>query len=146
MTNKATLGGLGHRDSRAYQAKGSGGLALVTDAMEAAGMPPGDYKLGGREVRLQDGSVRLPDGTLAGSALTMDQAVRNAVRFLGIPLAEAARMASEIPASILSLERKGRISIGCDADFTLVDQEGIVHKTIAAGRVVYDDRSRETRP
>jgi N-acetylglucosamine-6-phosphate deacetylase len=76
----------------------------------------------------------------------MDQAVRNAVRILGIPLAEAARMASEIPASILSLERKGRISIGCDADFTLVDQEGIVRKTIAAGRVVYVDRSRGTRP
>jgi N-acetylglucosamine-6-phosphate deacetylase len=130
----------------AYQAKGSGGLALVTDAMEAAGMRPGVYKLGGREVRLQDGAVRLPDGTLAGSALTMDQAVRNAVRFLGIPLAEAARMASEVPARILSLERKGRISIGCDADFTLVDQEGIVRKTIAAGRVVYDDRSRGTRP
>lgn len=71
----------------AYRAKGSGGLALVTDAMEAAGMPPGDYKLGGRAVRLQDGAVRLPDGTLAGSVLTMDQAVRNAVSILGIPLA-----------------------------------------------------------
>jgi N-acetylglucosamine-6-phosphate deacetylase len=114
--------------------------------MEAAGMPPGDYKLGGREVRLQDGSVRLPDGTLAGSALTMDQAVRNTVRFIGVPLAEAARMASEVPARTLSLERKGRISIGCDADFTLVDQEGLVRQTIVAGRVAYDRRSRDTHP
>ena len=130
----------------AYQAKGSDGLALVTDAMEAAGMPPGDYKLGGREVRLQDGSVLLPDGTLAGSALTMDQAVRNTVRFLGVPLAEAARMASEVPARTLSLEHKGKISIGCDADFTLVDQEGTVRQTIVAGRVAYDRRSRDTHP
>ena len=125
----------------AYRAKGSDGLALVTDAMEAAGMPPGDYKLGGREVRLQDGAVRLPDGTLAGSALTMDKAVRNAVRFLGVPLTEAARMASEVPARTLGLERKGRISVGCDADFTLVDQEGIVQQTIVAGTVAYDRRS-----
>jgi N-acetylglucosamine-6-phosphate deacetylase len=124
----------------AYQAKDSDRLTLVTDAMEGAGMPPGDYNLGGREVRFQDGAVRLPDGTLAGSALTMDQAVRNAVHLLGVSLAEAARMTSEVPARTLSLERKGRISIGCDANFTLVDQEGIVQQTIVSGRVAYDRR------
>src|ERR671913_1567440 len=79
----------------AHRAKGSEGLILVTDAMEAAGMPQGDYELGGRKVRLEDGAVRLPDGTLAGSALTMDEAVRNAAKFLGISLTEAVRMASE---------------------------------------------------
>lgn len=88
----------------------------------------------------------LPRRTLAGSALTVDQAVRNTIRFLGVPLAEAARMASEVPARTLSLERKGKISIGCDADFTLVDHEGIMRQTIVAGRVAYDRRSWDTHP
>ena len=69
----------------AYRQKGADGLALVTDAMEAAGMPPGVYELSGRNVRLQDGAVRLPDGTLAGSALTMDRAVRTPSRCSAYP-------------------------------------------------------------
>ena len=121
----------------AYRAKGSEGLVLVTDAMEAAGMTPGDYELGGRRVHLQDGAVRLPDGTLAGSALTMDEAVRNAAKFLGISLTEAVRMASEVPASALNLEGKGRIAAGCDADFVLLDARGTVLETIVAGETVY---------
>jgi N-acetylglucosamine-6-phosphate deacetylase len=121
----------------AYRAKGPEGLVLVTDAMEAAGMPPGDYELGGRKVRLQDGAVRLSDGTLAGSALTMDGAVRNAVRFLGISLAQAARMAAENPAAAMRLEGKGRIAVGCDADFVLLDEGGTVLQTIVSGEMVY---------
>ncbi len=122
----------------AYRAKGSEGLVLVTDAMEAAGMPPGDYELGGRKVRLEDGAVRLPDGTLAGSALTMDEAVRNAVRFLGVSLAQAVRMAAETPAAAMILDGKGRIAVGCDADFVLLDEEGTVLQTIVSGRTVYE--------
>ena len=121
----------------AYRAKGSEGLVLVTDAMAAAGMTPGDYELGGRRVHLEDGAVRLPDGTLAGSALTMDEAVRNAAKFLGISLTEAVRMASEVPASALNLEGKGRIAAGCDADFVLLDARGTVLETIVAGETVY---------
>ncbi len=127
----------------AYRTKGPEGLFLVTDAMEAAGMPSGDYELGGRAVRLEDGAVRLPDGTLAGSALTMDGAVRNAVRFLGIPLAEAVRMASETPAAALNLEHGGRISVGCRADFVLLDRRGTVLETIVAGDTVYQNREAE---
>ena len=121
----------------AYRAKGSEGLVLVTDAMAAAGMTPGDYELGGRRVHLEDGAVRLPDGTLAGSALTMDEAVRNAAEFLDISLTEAVRMASEVPASALNLEGKGRIAAGCDADFVLLDARGTVLETIVAGETVY---------
>ena len=121
----------------AYRAKGSEGLVLVTDAMAAAGMTPGDYELGGRRVHLEDGAVRLPDGTLAGSALAMDEAVRNAADFLGISLTEAVRMASEVPASALNLEGKGRIAAGCDADFVLLDARGTVLETIVAGETVY---------
>jgi N-acetylglucosamine-6-phosphate deacetylase len=125
----------------AHRARGLEGLILVTDAMEAAGMPPGDYELGGRKVRLEDGAVRLSDGTLAGSALTMDEAVRNAARFLGVPLARAVRMASEIPAVAMNLGDKGKIAAGCDADFVLLDAEGTVLETIVAGETVYE-RSR----
>jgi N-acetylglucosamine-6-phosphate deacetylase len=122
----------------AHRAKGSKGLVLVTDAMEAAGMPPGDHELGGRKVRLEDGAVRLPDGTLAGSALTMDEAVRNAIWFLGISLAQAVRMAAETPAVALNLDGKGKISVGCDADFVLLDEEGTVLETTVAGEMVYE--------
>ena len=124
----------------AYQRKGPEGLALVTDAMEAAGMAEGEYELSGRRVRLMNGSVRLPDGTLAGSALTMDQAVRNAVRFLGIPLKDAVRMASETPAEILSLSEKGRVAPRADADLVICSPEGMVEETIVAGETVYHRR------
>ena len=121
----------------AYREKGPCGLALVTDAMEAAGMPQGEYELSGRKVRLEDGSVRLPNGTLAGSALTMDQAVRNAVRFLGAPLKDAVRMASTTPAEILGLSEKGRIAPGAHADLVILSTEGIIEETILAGETVY---------
>jgi N-acetylglucosamine-6-phosphate deacetylase len=129
----------------AYRVKGSEGLLLVTDAMEAAGMRPGDYELGGRKVRLEDGAVRLPDGTLAGSALTMDEAVRNAIRFLGVSLAQAVRMAAETPAAALILDGKGKIAVGCDADFVVLDEDGTVLQTIVAGEMVYE-RKKSGRP
>ena len=122
----------------AHRAKGSESLILVTDAMEAAGMPQGDYELGGRKVRLEDGAVRLPDGTLAGSALTMDEAVRNTVRFLGVSLAQAVRMAAETPAAALNLDGKGKIAVGCDADLVLLNEEGTVLETIVSGERVYE--------
>lgn len=121
----------------AYREKGIEGLALVTDAMEAAGMDDGEYELSGRTVRLENGSVCLPDGTLAGSSLTMDGAVRNAVKFLGIPLQKAVRMASETPAEILSLSEKGRLEPGADADLVVLDWKGFVQETIVAGETVY---------
>ena len=67
----------------------------------------------------------------------MDEAVRNAAEFLGISLTEAVRMASEVPASALNLEGKGRIAAGCDADFVLLDARGTVLETIVAGETVY---------
>ena len=121
----------------AYREKGIEGLALVTDAMEAAGMEDGEYELSGRTVRLEGGFVRLPDGTLAGSSLTMDGAVRNAVKFLGIPLKEAVRMASETPAEILGMPEKGRIAPGADADLVVLDRKGFVQETIVGGKTVY---------
>jgi N-acetylglucosamine-6-phosphate deacetylase len=121
----------------AYRQKGPEGLALVTDAMEAAGMPSGEYELSGRKVRLDGGAVRLPDGTLAGSALTMDIAVHNAERMLHIPLHDALRMATQTPAEILGMPGKGRIVPGADADLVVLGQEGRVEETIIGGESAY---------
>jgi N-acetylglucosamine-6-phosphate deacetylase len=121
----------------AYRQKGPEGLALVTDAMEAAGMPPGEYELSGRKVRLEDGEVRLPDGTLAGSALTMDRAVSNTVELLRVPIPDAVRMATQTPAEILGIYSKGRIVPGADADLVLLAPSGAVYETIVGGETVY---------
>lgn len=121
----------------AYRQKGKEGLALVTDAMEAAGMPPGEYRLSGRKVRLQHGAVRLPDGTLAGSALTMDVAVHNATEIMNIPLHDAVRMATQTPAEILGMPGRGRIIPGADADLVVLGHSGRVDETIVGGETVY---------
>ncbi len=124
----------------AYRQKCPEGLALVNDAMEAAGMAEGEYELSGRRVRLKNGSVCLPDGTLAGSALTMDQAVRNGVKFMGIPVEDAVRMASETPAEILGMFENGSLTPGADADLVVLSTEGMVEETIVAGETVYHGR------
>ena len=99
------------------------GLYGITDAVAAAGMPPGDYPLGRHRV-IQDGAcVRLADGTLAGSTLTMDRALRNFMA-LGLPLADAARRLSEMPAGYLGLADCGRIEPGARADLVVVDASG----------------------
>ena len=74
---------------------------LITDAISAMGALPGRIQLGGQTVIVDAVSARLPDGTLAGSLLTLDQAVRNMITFTGCSLAEAVQMASETPARIL---------------------------------------------
>jgi N-acetylglucosamine-6-phosphate deacetylase len=105
--------------------------------MEAAGMAEGEYELSGRRVRLKNGSVRLPGSTLVGSALTMDRAVRNAVEFMGAPLQDAVRMASETPAEILGVSGKGRIRPEADADLVILGTEHTVEETIVAGEAIY---------
>jgi N-acetylglucosamine-6-phosphate deacetylase len=122
----------------AFRLKGSGGLTLVTDAMEAMGMPPGRYKLADREVVVDDKTARLADGTLAGSILTMDLAVRNAIEFTGCSLAEAVTMASCTPARVLGLERKGRVAPCCDADLVILDRTLHVTHTFVAGQLAYE--------
>ncbi len=121
----------------ALQAKGMDRVALVSDMMAAAGMAPGEYALGGEPVLVADGAVRRPDGTLAGSIVTMDQAVRNVVRWTGVAPAQALRMAAEIPARLLGLDRKGRIVVGADADLVLLDDDLFVTDTIVGGEIVY---------
>ena len=127
----------------AIRAKGISGIALVSDAMAAAGLGPGTYALGGRRVLVDATSARLEDGTLAGAILTMDQAVRNVIAFAGVSPADALRMASEVPARVLELDHLGRLAVGCDADLTLFDTDLRVQTTIVGGTIVYQ---REGQP
>ena len=94
-------------------------LYCVTDATAGAGMPDGTYTLGTQSVTKCNGGVRLADGTLAGSTLTMDNALRNLVS-IGLSLSEAACRVSTFPADHLGIEDRGRLAQGCWADFVVM--------------------------
>jgi N-acetylglucosamine-6-phosphate deacetylase len=122
----------------AYAAKGAGRLALVTDAMQAAGVPDGDYALGGQPIAVRAGEARTAEGSLAGSTLTMDRAVGIAVAEAGIPLPDALTMASATPAELLGLARvKGRIAPDTDADLVVLDEDLRAIATVVGGRVAH---------
>lgn len=122
-----------------YRAKGAAGVRLVTDAMAAVGMPDGEYVLGARPVIVTSGRAVLKGGeSISGSTLTMEAAVQNAVRLLGITLADASRLASANPARLLGLhERKGEIRPGLDADLVVLDERLAVRSTMSAGEWVF---------
>jgi N-acetylglucosamine-6-phosphate deacetylase len=107
-------------------------MMLITDAMRAAGMPNGSYDLGGQMAHVADGTARLENGSLAGSLLTMDQAVRNAVQ-AGLKLEIAIQLASSHPARYLGLEKKGRLEQGCDADIVVLGDNLEVQAVFVAG-------------
>jgi N-acetylglucosamine-6-phosphate deacetylase len=97
-------------------AKGFDAVLLVSDGIAATGMPDGSYRLGNFEVNVRGGVARNAEGKLAGSTLTLDRAIRNAVAY-GVPLPEAVRMATVLPARRLGLAgKKGVIAPGADAD------------------------------
>jgi len=99
------------------------GLYCVTDSTAAAGMPDGEYQLGSHRVIKCLGGVRLADGTLAGSALTMDQALRNLVDTLGLSLREASRCVATHAADHLGLRDRGRLAVGAWADVLVLDRD-----------------------
>jgi N-acetylglucosamine-6-phosphate deacetylase len=107
---------------------------LVTDAMPAVGSSEPTFVLQGRTIRVVDGICRDENGTLAGTALDMASAVRNAVSLLGLDIVEAARMASETPAEFLGLGSElGRIAPGYRANLVLMDDQFNVQKTWIEG-------------
>ena len=121
----------------AFRAKGARGVTLVTDAMAAMGMGRGRYPLGDRAVIVDATSARLADGTLAGSILQMDAALRNVIEYTGCTLVDAITMASATPARVLGLEKKGRLATDCDADLLILDKSLCVEMTVAHGEIVY---------
>jgi N-acetylglucosamine-6-phosphate deacetylase len=114
-------------------------LVLVTDALAGLGMPPGRYWLAGREY-ISDGTCgRLPDGTLSGSLLPLNRAIRNLVNEAGVDPAVAVRFATLNPARALGLEGShGRIEAGRQADLAVVDADWEVLATLVGGAVAYE--------
>jgi N-acetylglucosamine-6-phosphate deacetylase len=108
---------------------------LITDAIDAAGVGDGTFDLGGLAVHVQDGEARLASTrSLAGSTLTMDEALRRAVRDSGLPIEEAAAAAATNPARVLGLDdRLGSIAPGRRADLVVLDDELSVRRVMAAG-------------
>ncbi len=120
------------------RARGVDHVILISDAIRGAGMPEGEYQIDTRSVFVRDGAVRLPDGTLAGSILTLDRALRTILAATGLPLEEAWPMSSLNAARAIGVSAsKGSLEVGKDADLVLLDQDLSVRLTIAEGRVVY---------
>ncbi len=118
------------------QCKGAGKILLISDAVSATGMPEGRYRLADSEITLSEGACRTPDGTLAGSILTQDRALRNMVRWTRLPVQTLLGMLSRNPAQSLGIaDRKGTLAPGKDADMVLLDQSLGVHATIVQGEV-----------
>ena len=118
--------------------KGVEAAVLITDATSAAGMPDGKYQLGFLEVEVKDGKC-LHEGRLAGSVLTMDRAVRNAMAFAGWDLQQAVRIATANPARIAGVKNKGMLKPGTDADFVVLTPGGDVRATVVQGKMVHEN-------
>jgi N-acetylglucosamine-6-phosphate deacetylase len=108
----------------AFRAKPTDRIVLVTDAVATAGLD------------VVDGAPRLPDGTIAGSVLTMDQAVRNLVGTVGIDLVDTVRAAATNPADVLGALDRGRLAVGARADLVLLDDDLRVQQVWIGGHPV----------
>lgn len=122
----------------AYKQKGTDKVLLVTDAMMACCMPDGEYSLGGQDVTVTNSAARLKSGSLAGSVLTLDKAVRNVYKNSNYPLNEIVKMASYNGAKHCKVDdHKGLIKEGYDADLILFDDDINIEKVFVSGKEVY---------
>ncbi|WP_168188771.1 N-acetylglucosamine-6-phosphate deacetylase [Thermoflavimicrobium daqui] len=122
----------------AYRIKGRDKLLLISDGMRAVGMRDGKYELGGQTVLVQKCIARLEDGTLAGSTLTLDRAVKNLIEGLQTPITDAIYMASTAPAQKLGISAtKGSLEVGKDADLVILSNTFDVRLTMIQGKEVY---------
>jgi N-acetylglucosamine-6-phosphate deacetylase len=123
--------------------KGPSRVILITDAIRGAGMPEGDYPIDERTITIRDGAARLPSGTLAGSILTMERALKNIIQATGLSLEAAWPMSSLNAARAIGLSAgKGSLEVGKDADLVLLDEGYGVRMTVVEGEVVFDVESR----
>ena len=113
-------------------------VMAISDGTAAAGLPPGSTgRLGGQTITSADGCARLDDGTMAGSALTMDAAFRMLTGAFGVSMVDAAIMCATTPARALGLTTQGVLAVGAAADLVVLDGDGIVVQTYVGGRLVY---------
>jgi N-acetylglucosamine-6-phosphate deacetylase len=116
-----------------WQAKGAQRAILVTDAMSAAGMPAGEYRLGGFSVQVANGRA-MAGGVLAGSVLTLDRALTNFMQFSGAPLAQALRLLTVNPAAILGIGRSvGSVGVGRPANLVALNRAGEIIGSVVHG-------------
>lgn len=121
-----------------HKIKGDGGIILITDAIRASGMPDGEYTFMDQKIIVREKKAYLENGTLAGSTLTMEQAVKNMVELVDVPLTDAVRMASLNGAKVLGLEhKKGILAVGKDADLVVLNRQFEVQMTISEGSIKY---------
>jgi N-acetylglucosamine-6-phosphate deacetylase len=118
--------------------KGADRVAVITDAIAAAGMGDGEFSFDGRPIAVRDGKALLADGTIAGSVSCLDDNVRRLVDECAIPVSSAIAMATRVPARSVGLDnRKGHLSGGYDADLVALDYQRNVRFTMARGRIAY---------
>ncbi|MBD1432113.1 N-acetylglucosamine-6-phosphate deacetylase [Sphingobacterium sp. DN00404] len=125
-----------------FKIKGTDRIALITDAMRAAGMPEGESILGGKQegtrVIVEDGVAKLMDrSAFAGSVATADRLVRTMMREGNVALLDSVQMMTSTPARIMGLDKKGHLAAGMDADIVLFDEDIRVMATIVAGELKY---------
>ncbi|HUH47912.1 MAG TPA: N-acetylglucosamine-6-phosphate deacetylase, partial [Arenibacter sp.] len=126
-----------------YKVKGPHKIALITDAMRAAGSPPGESVLGHRDhglkVIVEDGVAKLPDrSAFAGSVATADRLVRNMITMADVPLLDAILMMTGTPARIMGIDqKKGSLTVGKDADIVIFNQDIQIQETFVGGKRVY---------
>jgi N-acetylglucosamine-6-phosphate deacetylase len=115
----------------AFKLKGADRIVLISDAIRAKYLSDGMYEFGGQQVMVKNNAAKLSDGTLAGSLLKMDTALRNMIKFTGCSLLDAIKMTSVNPAKQLNIfDHKGSIAVGKDADLVVLDESFKVRHTI----------------
>lgn len=121
-----------------FKTKGKDRIVLITDGIEAKHLPDGEYSLGGQRVFVEGGAARLIDGTLAGSTLSMNIAMRNIKEVMEMHYLDVVDMATVNPAVNLKIDnKKGFIKEGYDADFAVINDNFEIFKTINKGKVIY---------
>ena len=114
-------------------------MVLITDCTRAGGMPDGEYDLGGQSIFLKGIECRLADGTIAGSVLKLNNAVRNVLQHTALPIHEVFNMASLNPAKAIKVDgRLGSLEEGKDADIIITDENINVIRTIKKGKTIYE--------
>ncbi|NCQ16786.1 MAG: N-acetylglucosamine-6-phosphate deacetylase [Ignavibacteria bacterium CG_4_8_14_3_um_filter_37_9] len=121
--------------------KGASGIILITDSIRAGGMHEGEYEFADQKIFMKDQKAFLPDGTLAGSTLTLNKAIKNLVETANAKLTDAVRMASVNGAKVLNIEnRKGILAVGKDADMVVMNDLYEVVMTVLGGKIVYQKK------
>ncbi len=122
----------------AWNTLGPARMSLVSDAVGALGMPFGPLHVGDFEIMYDETGVRIAGGVLAGSALALDQAVRNLIAWTDCDLGDALATVTSTPADLLGLTDRGRLAVGMRADLVILDAGGNLHATIIGGDTVRD--------